>query len=58
MATHTGVDLYKCSYCPTTFKSKSNMYNHCKRLHPEEFENRTKRIRIPKIIPSEVNVEN
>ncbi|XP_023292624.2 transcription factor grauzone-like isoform X4 [Lucilia cuprina] len=59
MATHTGVDLYKCSYCPNTFKSKSNMYNHCKRLHAAEFENRTtKRMRIPKIVPNLAVVES
>ncbi|XP_037824413.1 zinc finger protein 557-like [Lucilia sericata] len=59
MATHTGVDLYKCSYCPNTFKSKSNMYNHCKRLHAAEFENRTtKRMRIPKTVPNLVDVES
>ncbi|TMW44654.1 hypothetical protein DOY81_010269 [Sarcophaga bullata] len=49
MATHTGVDLYSCSYCPMTFKAKSNMYNHYKRMHPIEFENRDqKRLRINK----------
>ncbi|XP_061402535.1 zinc finger protein 43-like [Musca vetustissima] len=37
MATHTGVDLYKCNYCTATFKSKSNRSNHCKRNHPLEY---------------------
>ncbi|KAM7345325.1 uncharacterized protein ACRADG_011675 isoform 4-T4 [Cochliomyia hominivorax] len=55
MATHTGVDLYKCAYCSHTFKSKSNMYTHCKRLHPEQFEKREKRMRITKNVSDTVN---
>lgn len=39
MATHTGVDLYKCLYCEATFKSKSNRSTHSKRVHPVEYEN-------------------
>uniref|UniRef100_A0A1I8MNQ4 C2H2-type domain-containing protein n=1 Tax=Musca domestica TaxID=7370 RepID=A0A1I8MNQ4_MUSDO len=38
MATHTGVDLYKCLYCDATFKSKSNRSTHSKRVHPVEYE--------------------
>ncbi|XP_061402534.1 zinc finger protein OZF-like [Musca vetustissima] len=42
MATHTGVDLYKCDYCTATFKSKSNRINHCKRHHPLEYNSSAK----------------
>lgn len=37
VATHTGIDLYKCAYCEATFKSKSNRSTHCRRHHPVEY---------------------
>ncbi|ALC49060.1 CG12219 [Drosophila busckii] len=37
-ATHTGVKLHTCSFCPTEFRSKSNMYHHTKRKHKIEWE--------------------
>ncbi|KAH8418985.1 hypothetical protein KR222_011382 [Zaprionus bogoriensis] len=37
-ATHTGVKLHTCSFCPTEFRSKSNMYHHTKRKHKLEWE--------------------
>ncbi|XP_073812573.1 uncharacterized protein isoform X17 [Musca autumnalis] len=53
MAIHTGVDLYKCEWCPTTFKSKSNRINHCKRHHPEEYKKSVK----PRSVPQPINVK-
>ncbi|XP_034490785.1 zinc finger protein 628 [Drosophila innubila] len=37
-ATHTGVKLHTCAFCPTEFRSKSNMYHHTKRKHKPEWE--------------------
>lgn len=37
-ATHTGVKLHTCAFCPTEFRSKSNMYHHTKRKHKAEWE--------------------
>ncbi|EDV92236.1 zinc finger protein 865 [Drosophila grimshawi] len=37
-ATHTGVKLHTCAFCPTEFRSKSNMYHHTKRKHKLEWE--------------------
>lgn len=37
-ATHTGVKLHTCAFCPTEFRSKSNMYHHTKRKHKIEWE--------------------
>lgn len=37
-ATHTGVKLHTCAFCPTEFRSKSNMYHHTKRKHKTEWE--------------------
>lgn len=37
IATHTGVDLYTCAYCPKMFKCRSNMYKHQKQIHPKEW---------------------
>ncbi|XP_073812564.1 uncharacterized protein isoform X9 [Musca autumnalis] len=51
MATHTGVDLYKCEWCTATFKSKSNRINHCKRNHPEEYKKSVK----PRSVPQPIN---
>uniref|UniRef100_A0A1I8N1P6 C2H2-type domain-containing protein n=1 Tax=Musca domestica TaxID=7370 RepID=A0A1I8N1P6_MUSDO len=48
IATHTGVDLYSCAFCPATFKSKSNRITHCKRHHPEEYSRSVK----PRSVPS------
>ncbi|XP_058443473.1 transcription factor grauzone-like [Malaya genurostris] len=36
-ATHTGVVLYQCPYCPRTSNSSSNMYTHKKSAHPEKW---------------------
>ncbi|XP_065366827.1 zinc finger protein Xfin-like [Calliphora vicina] len=38
MATHTGTPLYSCPFCPKTFISNGNMYNHRKNSHPKEWE--------------------
>ncbi|KAM7343505.1 uncharacterized protein ACRADG_010504 [Cochliomyia hominivorax] len=38
MATHTGTALYTCPWCPRTFISNGNMYNHRKNAHPKEWE--------------------
>ena len=39
MTVHTGrTDLYKCTFCPKTFRAGSNMYGHRKRAHPELYE--------------------
>lgn len=38
MAQHTGLDLYKCPYCPMTFKSSGNMHAHRKKSHYLEWE--------------------
>ncbi|KAM7343698.1 uncharacterized protein ACRADG_010648 isoform 2-T4 [Cochliomyia hominivorax] len=37
MATHTGTALYSCPWCPKTFISNGNMYNHRKNAHPTEW---------------------
>lgn len=37
-ATHTGVVLYQCPYCPRTSNSSSNMYTHKKSAHPEKWQ--------------------
>ncbi|XP_038112291.1 LOW QUALITY PROTEIN: transcription factor grauzone [Culex quinquefasciatus] len=37
-ATHTGVVLYQCPYCPRTSNSSSNMYTHKKTAHPEKWQ--------------------
>lgn len=38
MASHTGETLYTCTWCPKTFNSDGNMYNHRKKCHPKEWE--------------------
>ena len=38
MATHTGIALYTCPWCPKTFISNGNMHNHRKKSHPKEWE--------------------
>lgn len=37
-ATHSGVDLYFCLWCPATFKFGANFRAHRKNFHPEEYE--------------------
>ncbi|XP_073831211.1 uncharacterized protein isoform X1 [Musca autumnalis] len=37
MATHTETQLYACPHCGKESRSKSNMYVHVKRQHPEEW---------------------
>lgn len=58
MATHTGVDLYKCAFCSATFKSKSNRINHCKRHHPLEYNTSIKQEPITQSINIELVTEN
>lgn len=51
MATHTGIDLYKCQFCDATFKSQSNRSTHYKRHHPTEYvPNMTRRTRPTAIV--------
>lgn len=38
-AGHLGIDLYSCQFCDKTFRSNANMYNHRKKMHPEEIKN-------------------
>lgn len=54
LATHTGVDLYKCAYCETTFKSKSNRSNHCKRHHPLEYQSSRSSTAVPYSLKIEI----
>lgn len=37
MATHTGIDLYFCDYCPASFKCRPSFYAHRKKNHYEEY---------------------
>lgn len=37
-ATHTGIDLYSCLWCPAAFKFGANFRAHRKNAHPEEYE--------------------
>ncbi|XP_073812559.1 uncharacterized protein isoform X4 [Musca autumnalis] len=43
MATHTGIGLYKCDHCETTFKHYSSYFTHRKRFHPLEYAKKVKR---------------
>ncbi|XP_073812577.1 uncharacterized protein isoform X21 [Musca autumnalis] len=43
MATHTGIDIFKCEYCELTFKYQSTRYTHVKRMHPAEYAKLPKR---------------
>ncbi|XP_073812583.1 uncharacterized protein isoform X26 [Musca autumnalis] len=43
MATHTGIDIFKCAYCELTFKYNSNRFTHLKRMHPLEYAELPKR---------------
>ncbi|XP_055637612.1 transcription factor grauzone-like [Toxorhynchites rutilus septentrionalis] len=36
-ASHAGIVLYKCPYCPRMCNSSSNMYTHKKTAHPEQW---------------------
>lgn len=36
-ATHTGIDLYQCEFCPQTFKFGASYRGHRKRQHPDEY---------------------
>ncbi|XP_062543917.1 transcription factor grauzone-like isoform X2 [Armigeres subalbatus] len=38
MASHTGMPLYKCTYCERQFNSSSNMFSHRKREHRIQWE--------------------
>ncbi|XP_073812579.1 uncharacterized protein isoform X22 [Musca autumnalis] len=44
-ATHTGVSLFVCNYCPMTFKHNSNRFTHMRRMHPQDYANMAKRPR-------------
>lgn len=37
-STHTGIDLYKCDFCPMSFKFGANFRAHRKASHPVEYE--------------------
>lgn len=38
MATHTGIALYTCTWCPKTFNASGGLHAHRKRQHPIEWE--------------------
>lgn len=50
MATHTGIHLYTCTYCPQTFACNSNRHKHRKKNHPVEWarDRRSGRLWAPK----------
>lgn len=52
MASHTGIDLYECPHCPKTFKVRSNLHHHRKRVHPKEWSE----ARVSKLPPKKINI--
>ncbi|XP_052898714.1 gastrula zinc finger protein XlCGF57.1-like [Anopheles moucheti] len=37
MSTHTGKPVYKCSFCPETFRQDTHLYYHRKNVHYEQW---------------------
>lgn len=40
---HTGRAIYSCTYCQQMFRSNGNLYQHKKKIHPDEWLNDRKK---------------